>query len=320
MPNIITHALFAQDLLNKFDAPSLNERTHLFQAGANGPDFLFFHNVPFPKTLRPTPLRKIAGELHQGHVNEFYASALESIRNEKNPDIREDMTAYACGHLAHWALDSVVHPYVYYKTGNCSGRSSWNHHRYESLLDAIMLKVKKNQTIQGFDASRIADCSMEEARAVSRIYVPAVRRIFSMEIEPHQILESLNDWESMQKVFRDPSGSKIRTARFFEKGLGISNLVSGYSVPAKVEDNVDLINLKHQVWHHPVTGEESDDSVFDLYQKALHRASVVIRLFLESISDPSREKSLLEYIDDRDYDTGMKNPSDMQYFDLLDLS
>ena len=110
MPNIITHSLFAQELLNSLNAKWLHEREHLYTIGSNGPDFLFFSGLE-PKALfsnreQENVLRAIGGKLHKGNVNAFYASALDSISKESDPSIKLDMMAYVCGHLCHWALRS----------------------------------------------------------------------------------------------------------------------------------------------------------------------------------------------------------------------
>ena len=49
MPNIITHTIFAEKVLNalsdnKYKTMILNHKEE-FLIGANGPDFLFFHDI-----------------------------------------------------------------------------------------------------------------------------------------------------------------------------------------------------------------------------------------------------------------------------------
>ena len=68
-------------------------------------------------------------------------------------------------------------------------------------MDAIMLKVKKECTIEDFNFYEISDASKEEARAIARIYVPAIRQILGFEIKPHQIMESLKDWHFIESLY-----------------------------------------------------------------------------------------------------------------------
>ena len=143
MPNIITHTLFAQEIFDKVDENThdlFEPKLHLLEIGSNGPDFLFFHGMNPKDFFKKSDLRVSGSMFHAGHVNEFYQKALISIRNEADEEIKKDMMTYVCGHLCHWALDATSHPYVFYRTGTCKGKSAWYHHRFESLIDAIMLK------------------------------------------------------------------------------------------------------------------------------------------------------------------------------------
>lgn len=323
MPNLITHALLAEEAAQKMpeDIRSLLEsRAHLVGIGSSGPDFLFFQGLNPFSFWKPARIRAYGGKFHHSHVNDFYRSALESIRLEKNPEIRLDMEAYVCGHLCHWALDSTAHPYIYARTGNGSVESSTRHHTMESLIDAIMLKVKKGQTIRDFYFPAIADASREEKRAVARVYVPAISRIFQDDIQPHLIADSLDDWHAMQKRFYDAAGKKKRTVRELEKLAGQENLISGLVVPAETEDNWDVMNLLHRQWIHPCDGTQtSSDSFLDLYDSAVEKAMQAMTLFMAACNDPAKDHEFLAFLDDRGYDTNMNTECPMVNFDIIDF-
>ena len=320
MPNLITHTLFAQEAAEKLDPALLAGRTHLYGVGANGPDFLFFQGLDPKNFYHKAPLRKFGGKFHHSHVNDFYASAISSIRNEKDPEIKADMIAYVLGHLSHWALDSTCHPYIFGRTGAYELDSSTRHHTLESLLDAAMLKVKKGQTIKEFYYPAIADCSKEEARAVARIYIPAIEQIFDTKIAPHLIWQSLNDWGRGQRWFYDYTGNKRKNLRAIEKGLFCENIVSGMIIPEVADDNWDICNLKHKEWVHPCDASiVSTESLFDLYDKALLKAQTAMKLFLEALDGPDKESAFYEFLGDRGYDTNMNTDLPMKNFDIIDF-
>lgn len=322
MPNIITHSLFAQEMLDHFEQEDwLQDRAHLFTVGSNGPDYLFFSGLGLKRSSKDHDLRKFGGSLHKSHVNDFYKSALESICSEKDEVIRADMIAYVCGHLCHWALDSTVHPYVYYRTGHGTPQNSWNHHRMESVLDSIVLKVKRNETIVQFDTPKIANCSLDEARAIARIYVPAIETIFDTQIKPHLIKNSLDDWYFIQKAEYDPKGSKLSFLKGIESVIGKKNLGSGLIVPNTPIDDYDVCNLMHKKWVHPADETiVSTESFFDLYDKALIKAQTAMRLFLDAVKDPSQEKDLLNFIGNRTYNEGLPEDLPMVNFDVCDFT
>lgn len=321
MPNIITHTLFAQEIFNKVDEKThdlFEPRLQLLEIGSNGPDFLFFHGLNPKDFYKPSDLRKAGSIFHGGHVNEFYQKALISIRNEKDEEIRKDMKTYVCGHLCHWALDSTSHPYIFYRTGTCTGKSAWYHHRFESLLDAILLKVKKDCTIEDFKFYEVCDITKEQARAIARIYVPNIRMILGMDIKPHQILESLNDWHFIESLFYDASGKKIHALQALEDLTKTYNFLSGYIVPNEPEDPYDVMNLLHNRWVHPSDSElVSTESFFDLYDRALLLAQEAIRIFLAACDNPEYDQDLLLLIKDRNYNLGKSDHKEMVNFDLI---
>lgn len=321
MPNIITHTLFADDVLDALNIPVLNSSHHLFEVGANGPDFLFFHNARPGRFFKKTKLRAFGIALHQNNTNDFYRSCLRSIRREKNEKIRDDMIAYVCGHLCHWALDSTLHPYIFYRTGNCQKGSAADHHRFESMMDAAMLKIKRGQTILDYRVDeQVAPTADYEKRAIARIYVPALAEIFGEEVRPSMIAQSLDDWKATQHLFFDPKGHKAAFFRTLEKPLGLDNMFSGFAVPVEVEDNIDLMNLLHTPWKNPESEQESTQSVLDLYAQAEEKAVEVIRLFLAAIDDAGKEPALFAFLNDANYDMGLPTDLNMHCFDRVDLS
>lgn len=321
MPNIITHTLFAQEIFDKVDEAThdlFEPRLQLLEIGSNGPDFLFFHGMNPKDFYKKSDLRVAGSMFHAAHVNDFYQKALISIRNEQDEDIKKDMMTYVCGHLCHWALDATSHPYVFYRTGPCKGKSAWYHHRFESLLDAIMLKVKRECTIEDFIFYEVCDVTKEQARAIARIYVVAIRQILGFDIKPHQILESLNDWHFIETLFYDASGDKLKALQTLETFTKAYNSLSGYIVPNHPDDPYDVMNLLHTRWHHPSDSSfVSTESFFDLYDRAQLLAMEAIRLFLAACQNPDLDEDLLLLIKDRNYNLGVSNQAEMTNFDLI---
>ncbi|MBP3853463.1 MAG: zinc dependent phospholipase C family protein [Erysipelotrichaceae bacterium] len=320
MPNIITHVLFARDMMdNKLDAKKMSlveKNPQLFEVGSNGPDFLFFHDTTPKHVVGKSRLRKLGTFCHRRNINDFYHDAFQTIRNEKNKTIREQETIYLMGHLCHWALDSVAHPYIFYRTGSGDTKAQFRHHRIESLIDAAMLKVKTGQTVKQFKAHEICKVSMEDARAITRIYHSVAEHVYGIKERPYEFLQALNDWYSIQKLLNDGNGKKIKTFQAVERLIGQIGLVSAMIVPKNPVDPCDICNLLHKEWVHPCDKAlVSDDSFMDLYDKALNRADHVIDLFWRALKDPKSEQQWLDYIANRNYTKGTSDNLPMVYFD-----
>lgn len=321
MPNIITHTLFSQDLLSQLpdDKKDLFEGRHqLFEIGSNGPDFLFFHGLSPRHFIKNSKLRAFGSKAHASHVNDFYQSAIQSILNEEDEEIKKDMIVYLCGHLCHWALDSCAHPYIFYRTGDCHGKSAWWHHRFESCMDSIMLKVKRDCTIQEFRAYTVSQPSLGIARAIARVYVPFLNTVLNGNVKPHQILESLNDWCDIQKILYDPTGRKFNSILNMENLVNKESILSGFFVPKDAEDPFDTMNLLRKTWVHPCDDTiTSNETFFEIYDRALVIANKAVQLFLDALENLESVQSLLDFIRDRNYNTGLNKELPMIYFDLV---
>ncbi|MGM9912996.1 zinc dependent phospholipase C family protein [Floccifex sp.] len=316
MPNIITHTIFADEVLENLDWNLSSKQ--LYEIGSNGPDYLFFHGLNPTHLKAHSNCRTLGSICHKSNVNDFYLSCLESIRKEQDLDVRQDMIAYVCGHLCHWILDATVHPYVFYRTGDCTGQSSWWHHRFESVLDAIVLKVKREVTIKDYKAYEICDVSKELVRAIARIYVPIAKNVFDLDVKPHEIMESLQDWCAIEKILYDASGRKLKSLSSVELALGKENALSGLIVPNEPDDPFDTCNLLHNAWCHPCDDTKiSTASFFDLYEQAKRDALYVIPLFVDCIDDETKQDDLFSFIGNRNYDLGISKDLPMKYFKLI---
>ena len=319
MPNIITHVLFAQEVQNtcllEKEKERIQKHQQLYEIGANGPDYLFFHGFNIRHFERKSHMRRLGTVAHNKGVNDFYHSAFQSILQEKDEEIKEREIVYLCGHLAHWALDSTAHPYIYYRTGTKSKIATFCHHKIESLIDAIMLKDKKGMTIKDYKVFEICDSDVLQAQAIARIYIPIARNIYQIEAQPYEIVEALNDWHFMQKLLYDGGGKKVRTLQKMEALTGMHGAATGLIIPNEPYDPCDVCNLLHKQWVHPCDKTNtSTDSFFDLYDKAMPICQQAIALFLRAL-DTKDDRDWLDYLANRNYTEGLDVREPMIYFD-----
>jgi len=154
MPNIITHALCAQDAIESIETPYLSaliaKYPRIYALGSSGPDFLFYYKIlPWEKADPENRMRKIGNLIHSSRINDFYQSAIGVIQTTQDEPTRERMIVFIAGHLAHWALDSIAHPYIFAKTGVIgSGPTKYWHFRFESMLDTLMVTQVKGFKIE----------------------------------------------------------------------------------------------------------------------------------------------------------------------------
>ena len=106
MPEAYTHIRIARAALAQSGehAPSMAA----YEMGANGPDPLFAYRVLSAK--RPWPLPELGGRMHDEQCGRFLRTMIFAA---STPAQR----SYALGFLAHYAADSVMHPYVAFQCG-----------------------------------------------------------------------------------------------------------------------------------------------------------------------------------------------------------
>lgn len=322
MPNIITHVLFSQDVRknvkNNEIVAILERNIPLYEIGANGPDFLFFsHAMPW-ESYKSHALNRLGSNMHAHKINAFYREAIDCVARQTVTDVRKDMMAYLFGHLCHWALDMVAHPYIFYRTGNCRGKSASYHHRMESMIDAIVLKQKRGIDINDWHSYDICNFDEDMLKAIARIYVPCAKQVYGMDIKVHDLRETLHSWKDVQKLLYDPKGRRYKTIRTFEGVLRQKWKISGNIVPSQIDERYDVMNLKKRFWLHPCDSSiSSNASFYDLYDEAITIALQVIECAYACIVDGQDVETLCDILKDRAYDTGMSEGHLMQYFDII---
>ncbi len=322
MPNIITHKIFAEEVLKKMKKKDIQEiirkYPQIYYIGSNGPDFLFFSHIKPWEAFKDHTLNVIGSQLHASHVNDFYRIALRCIDEQDNKDIKEMMMSYLFGHLTHWALDKTTHPYIFYKTGNCKGESAGLHHRFESMMDTMMLAKFKGISIKNYHSSEICEFDDNILRAISRIYVPISKEIFNKDIKVNQIRESLQSWHDVQNLLYDPNNIKYSILKGIESVLRKPWFISGNVVKAKIDNQYDILNEEKNIWIHPCDDNiQSNASFMELFEEANDIANSIIEKAYGCIEYQSNIQNVIEELNDEAYDTGLPGNREFKYFDII---
>ncbi|MCI9524863.1 MAG: zinc dependent phospholipase C family protein [Erysipelotrichaceae bacterium] len=321
MPNLITHHIFAHQAYKQLSNPLLlhiiSEHSQLYGIGSSGPDFMFFYHMRPWKVYKDHTLNHLGSLIHSTHINDFYAQAINIIKQEANIAIQSREIAYLMGHVCHWALDTTTHPYIFYRTGNCRGVSAGYHHRFESMLDAMMLQKWKQTDIASYDCSMICAYDQAMLQAIARIYVPICKDLFHQDIKVNQIRECLDSWKQIQKLLRDPKGRKTKALKVLEGILHQPWMISGNVIPNEIDDSYDILNLNKKEWKHPCDAKPSHASFFDLYDRALQLATQAMDIVYACIYHQADLCDLFNLLGNRAYDTGREEGIEMKYFDVI---
>lgn len=137
MPAVYAHHQFGNLVRERLDGQireTVEQYPALFEAGLQGPDFLFFY-----KPLKKNPVSRRGYEIHEEKASVFLKKGLKVIQNTgaQSPEY-----AYLFGFICHFMLDSQCHPYV----SEEMKRTGAGHIEIESGFEKFLLKEGKKQS------------------------------------------------------------------------------------------------------------------------------------------------------------------------------
>jgi len=320
MPNIATHALMAHDVLQDIDleylSPLISQYPQVYALGSSGPDFLFYYHVlPWQDNANKDEVFSLGNRIHNSNVNAFYQSAIKVINEERDDVLRQIMTVFLAGHLMHWSLDSLGHPYVYYFTGEIANETQYWHFRFESMIDTMMVKQVKQLKLDDLKHYQFVESNALTRKAVAKLYHWVAIEVFDMDVSEDVLAECLLSAAQIAKVLYDPYTLKFPVAYGIEKLAKQAWRYSAHMVTGEIDLKHDVLNLKHEPWLHPCDANiVSTDSFLDIYAKSIERGRACLYAFEAILTKNQVPLTLNAILMDRTYDTGMADPLPMINF------
>lgn len=318
MPSILTHHIFGRQVLMEMPLnfkQKIQGDNHLYDLGGMGPDYLFFyHTMPWD-AYKSHRWNSIGSKLHSGNVNAFYESALQSILIQPNPCVKNQMFAYFCGHLNHWALDATCHPFVYYHAGTLGKRAGVYHYEMEANIDAAILQLYYHQQAKDISIERLVAVNDTHLEAIYNIYSPSIAKIFYCNLQYNDIKLCFQSWYRILVFLKDKDSNKRKLFYKGERMLKQPHIISSHIIPNNVDDTHDVLNLRKKTWNHPCFKDEvSNESFIDLFIKARKKSIKTLTLAYEICYEGRNILDLSDYLNDATYTRGYNGKHKMRYF------
>lgn len=131
MPSIYAHYRFGAQLLSQLPPPirrTIGRFRQLYDMGLHGPDILYYQNG-----LLPGSGCKVADKFHTQTGKVFFERVCRYVRLSPS----EGAMAYLYGVLAHYALDSLSHPFI----NRMAGQGKATHTQIETEFDRYLLEL-----------------------------------------------------------------------------------------------------------------------------------------------------------------------------------
>lgn len=318
IPNVVTHGLMALDVFNRLETSKVKEAIasypRSFLLGSNGPDILFYYKV-FP--WQDQKLNKIIANygsiVHEKNIDAFYDEMFLQLSQIKNSQRQEVLISYVAGHLLHWALDVLAHPFVFYRSGPLSGESEYWHYRYESMLDALMVTYYKDKKLSDVNVKKFVDVSEEERRYIATFYQQSLAKVHGIYVRPDVIESAIISFKQILTFLYDPHNLSTPIIQTLENKFAKPWAFSSHVVNSKIEAEYDVLNLKREMWCNPCDDTIcSNQSFIDLYEESIDLGVSLLEAF-EKVLKGERD-NLHDMIQNRRYDSGLKSDREMKYF------
>ncbi len=313
MADIYMHSKLAEEVTNKIDY-NFNKKI-LFMA-AQGPDPLYYNF--FSKDY--TEYRKYADLMHNKDTDKFFINMIDYVKKNLN----KDTYSFLVGFICHYALDIKIHPYVYHNVGVYK-KDDMATHSYRGL------HLKFERSIDALLIEKDLGIKHKKFKLIKKHYQLNTAPLSTMKIMDYALEETYGKEHggvmyliSSQKMYRN-------LKHFVRDRFGIKKLIfKGIDIFDKDHDmfyadlpfynhleNYDFHNLKKKTWYHPVTNEEYNYSVIDLYDQAIVIATnIITEVSLFLFEDKTID--LHKLFTNLSYNTGLNcdQVEPMQYFNI----
>lgn len=276
MADFFSHDLFGERMLAHLPAAAQSAaalHSAAYHWGLHGPDPLFFHKVALG-----SPLHKLGNRMHSERTGELFAAFADAVGRlqDENRVIGE---AYFYGFVCHYALDSLIHPYVYYHQAQIAAlddtrSGSAIHCQIETDIDWALYEREKGGCITEFSFAEKYALSTEETAVLAVLLRHLLRRVYGVDVPTAELRPMFREMSTCQEIFLNCNpnlGAGLGTLERAVRHSGI--LTSHFKLRAP---DWDCLNLEHTPWHNLWEPEkERLESIPELFDRAENRAAAL---------------------------------------------
>jgi len=312
MPSIYVHNYFAKEIQNKLNETKnkkIKDPTY-FYIFAQSFDNLFYYD--FFKPLLGIKYRKLGHYAHAHNTWKYFESLLKNIKN--NNLYNDETLGYLYGSLAHYALDSTEHPYIHYISGRYSKSDKKNTKKYrgyhtsnEIMLDAIYYyKDHKNSKYYNYKLYKDLIPKLSFSKDLTNLISNTFKETFGVDNLGVIYNKSYNHSRLAYKYLMF---DRFNIKRIIYKGVDLAYpfkrfKANSYSHHINVP-NMKVLNTSHETWLHPITGEEHNESFYDLYDIALKKVMNYIDICNKYFDNKCSLKKVEKVIGNINYSSGL---------------
>lgn len=280
MPNYTSHMIMANHVLSKMKK---NLKTEVsisdLSIASIGQDFTYMDSKLFEQT-------------HNENVQSFFINLIGDIKTKKLQDTSKIM-AYLYGHIAHFCLDSTLHPFIYAKEKETKKVTLFSSHTtieywIDDYLNSLSRKPIPVQKI------------LKEEHFLDSLVKEVIDQVY------HKTYQKKKASKTYQKTLWALKGLDY-VSKFPTKGNTLFYELLNYKAYfSKNKISCDtLLNQNHELWISPFSGYQSHESLNDLYQKSIIKALELSETASQFLYGNLSLQKVKKAFSDISYDTGV---------------
>ena len=289
MAAYINHAQMASDTYNKI------EKEHILKTEIDSKIMTTFsHGIDLSGYDYLT---------HNTKTQEFLLNFFNEIKTGKQIE-NASIMAMLYGHICHYFLDTIIHPYVYYierGTKQVGGQFISGHLLVESYLSSYIVKKRLNKEIMDVPIGNYFTLLPKECKEMlNAIYLQTYQKQ-NIAKNYQKFIKIILFCENVLKNTPLKDQTLCETVVRFRKYLEENQLTLE-----------EIANENHQIWLHPVTGEQFSTSVLDLYFESIEKAAEAIEQVNNYLYGNRSLDFVKNYFPNISYDTGINLENDQE--------
>lgn len=282
MPSILTHYFFINDCFDNYDFLLNNKSIALL--GAQGTDpFYFYGNLL--KHKDKNDINNFASHIHNDNPLNLYIHFINEA-NKLDKTNRDFVFSYIYGLLNHYILDRICHPYVFYYSGIDEDFMK-NHQKFETNIDVLLRQhfnnyIKPSSTIKN---------DINSLDILSNIYYTYSNN-HDLKLNENTFIKAYKDMYNIQNILYSKHGFKKWILHTFMKNSQVDNT----SMPLKIKDGIDYLNLNKNLWQHPTKNFKMSLSLLELMDYAKKEFNKIKKILLNAYNHLDYENDLESFI------------------------
>lgn len=322
MPSIVTHHAFANDVYNKLSKDcqqNINKKT--YEVFSQSFDYFFYYN--FLDFKLGQTIRNIGKNGHRSNTQLYIFNIIKNIQKyhlENDPEA----LAYLYGTINHYTLDTICHPFIFYKTG-CFYKKNKSTYKYRGMhtkmeknIDAYYSKLCFKKPIYKLNINKDIIHNIKFSNNLKKLIDTVFKETYNKDNISHYFIKSYHNSKIVFSLFiKDYFGLKLLLYKFIDLFNRHNTPLKYYSFHIKKE-NITFLNLKKDSWCHPCDNNLIfEKSFIDLYNEAVDKSILIINEINKVLYENKDIKELINIVENLSYITGfpIEKNKPLKYFE-----